>query len=113
MADETEKRFKITYCTSCGFRDRAVQLSDELEKDLKEQTLLVPSEGGMFEVEDKNVVIFSKLETGRFPEEGEVKAILENIGKGMELSEAKNQAAQHFGHGNGLIEWIFGLFRFQ
>jgi selenoprotein W-related protein len=112
MADD-DKRFKITYCTSCGFQDRAVQLSDELEKDLKEQTLLVPSEGGMFEVEDKNVTIFSKLETGRFPEEGEVKDIIANIAKGMELTEAKKAAAQEHGHGSGLIEWVFGLFRFQ
>lgn len=113
MAEETEKRFKITYCTECGFRDRAVHLSDELEKELKEQTLLVPSDGGMFEVEDKNVIIFSKNETGRFPEEGEIRAILSKVEKGMSLEEAKKEAAAESGHAGGLLEWVFGLFRFQ
>ena len=113
MVEEKGKRFKITYCTSCGYRDRAVQISDQLEKDFKEQSLLEPATNGVFDIEDNNVLMFSKLECGRFPEDGEIKTILENIYRGLDLREAKSQAALSVGRGDSIIEWFFGLFRFQ
>lgn len=38
--------------------------------------MLVPSDGGCFEVSRDGRLLFSKLASGRFPEDGEVRAIL-------------------------------------
>ena len=38
--------------------------------------MLVPSDGGCFEVSRDGMPIFSKLASGRFPEDGEIRAIL-------------------------------------
>jgi selT/selW/selH-like putative selenoprotein len=37
--------------------------------------VLVPSDGGCFEVKKNGTLVFSKLAAGRFPEDGEIKAI--------------------------------------
>jgi selT/selW/selH-like putative selenoprotein len=37
--------------------------------------VLVPSDGGSFEVKKNGKLVFSKLACGRFPEDGEVAAI--------------------------------------
>ena len=38
--------------------------------------MLVPSDGGCFEVQKNGKLLFSKLAAGRFPDDGEVVAIL-------------------------------------
>jgi len=38
--------------------------------------VLVPSDGGCFEVSKDGQPVFSKLASGRFPEDGEIRAIL-------------------------------------
>jgi selT/selW/selH-like putative selenoprotein len=38
--------------------------------------VLVPSDGGCFEVSKDGRLVFSKLAAGRFPEDGEIRAIL-------------------------------------
>ena len=38
--------------------------------------VLIPSDGGCFEVKKNDVLVFSKLGAQRFPEEGEIRAIL-------------------------------------
>jgi selT/selW/selH-like putative selenoprotein len=38
--------------------------------------LLIPSDGGRFEVTKNGELVFSKEQCGRFPEDGEVEAIL-------------------------------------
>jgi selenoprotein W-related protein len=51
---------------------RAVSLADKLLGKYKNQVAevaLVPSSGGAFEVSAGGDVIYSKLETGRFPDE--------------------------------------------
>ena len=51
---------------------RAVSLADKLLGKFKNQVTevaLVPSSGGAFEVSAGGDVIYSKLETGRFPDE--------------------------------------------
>ena len=40
---------------------------------------LIPSSGGVFEVTLDGELLFSKKETGRFPEQGEVDGILNTI----------------------------------
>ena len=41
-----------------------------------EKFALVPSDGGAFEVSKNGKLIFSKLQSGRFPDDGEVLEIL-------------------------------------
>lgn len=54
----------------------AVKLLEYYKHDI-EQLQLVPSGGGRFEVSVDDSLIFSKLETDRFPEYGEVKEAIE------------------------------------
>ena len=37
---------------------------------------LIPSDGGAFEVKKNDRLVFSKLAVGRFPDDGEIQAIL-------------------------------------
>ena len=41
------------------------------------ELVLVPSDNGCFEVTKGDTLVFSKLESGRFPEDGEIAAILD------------------------------------
>jgi selT/selW/selH-like putative selenoprotein len=41
-----------------------------------EGLLLIPSDGGCFEVSRDGQLAFSKLASGRFPEDGEIRRIL-------------------------------------
>lgn len=55
-----------------------MSLTEELIKAFKREIsglLLIPSDGGCFEVKKNDVLVFSKLGAGRFPEPGEVQAI--------------------------------------
>ncbi len=51
------------------------ELMNEYEDHISELTL-IPSDGGRFEVSVEGELIFSKLEKGRHPEEGEVVGLL-------------------------------------
>jgi len=56
-----------------------VSLAEELLRGFKqtcEGLLLVPGDGGCFEVERDGEPLFSKLAAGRFPEDGEILKIL-------------------------------------
>ena len=55
----------------------ASQLLDQYKNRL-EQVSLVPSMGGAFEVTVNGEMVYSKLETGRFPSEA---AVITDIGK--------------------------------
>jgi len=50
-------------------------LKDELGKSAE----LIESSGGVFEIELNGKLIFSKKKLGRFPEEGEILAILKQL----------------------------------
>ena len=47
-----------------------------MQKTLGAETELVPSSGGVFEIEVDGKKIFSKKQLGRFPEPGEVVGLL-------------------------------------
>lgn len=56
-----------------------MSLAEELLKTFKltcQGLLLVPGDGGCFEVERDGVLVFSKLAAERFPEDGEILEIL-------------------------------------
>jgi len=51
-------------------------LTDKLINELKaklQRLVLVPSDGGRFEVSVNGKLVFSKLETGRFPDYAEIR----------------------------------------
>ena len=58
---------------------RAVSLADQILKKLKTQVQsleIIPSMGGVFEVSLNGDLIFSKKESGRFPETSEIMGAL-------------------------------------
>ena len=74
------KKISIEYCTSWGYLNRAVSLAAKLlnenKKSISELTL-IPSSGGVFEVELDSEVIFSKKELERYPEENEIEELVQ------------------------------------
>ena len=79
-------RFKITFCEKCGFRQRAVKVAAELENALQETTVLVKSSNGIFEIEDRGLVIFSNKKTNRFPDTDEIVKIARALDSGQDLA---------------------------
>lgn len=72
-------RVEIHYCTKCRFLLRAAWLAQELlatfGADLGE-VALVPGEGGVFEIRLGDAPLFSRAETGRFPDSKELKQLV-------------------------------------
>lgn len=76
-----KQRIKIEYCTSWGYVGRAVALARKLLNEHKndiQEVSLIPSTGGVFEVSFGNELIYSKKETGKFPENNEVEDIVKS-----------------------------------
>ena len=68
-------RIHLRYCSSWNYEPKAVSLAAKLLVQYKRQISgleLEPSVGGCFEVTVGNELIYSKLETGVFPEEDEM-----------------------------------------
>jgi len=51
-------------------------LADELKSALNVESTLVASSGGVFEIKVDGKLIFSKRSLERFPEDGEVQALI-------------------------------------
>jgi len=75
-------QLEIEYCTQCRWLLRAAWLAQELlttfETDLNNVSLH-PGTGGVFEVRLNDVVIFSRKQTGRFPESKELKQLVRDV----------------------------------
>ncbi|MCS3902608.1 selenoprotein W-related protein [Methylohalomonas lacus] len=75
----TAPRVEITFCSQCRFQLRAGWLAQELlmtfGDDLGE-VALKPGHGGIFEVRLGDELIFSRRESGRFPESKELKQLI-------------------------------------
>lgn len=54
-------------------------MAEDLKQEFGFDVELVQSSGGIFDVEYKGKTIFSKSESGRFPDLGEVPNIIKNI----------------------------------
>ena len=69
-------KISIKYCVPCGYLPRAEELKQKLEK-LGAEIDLVEGDRGVFDVSVNGKLVFSKHQTGRFPEweeiEGKVK----------------------------------------
>ena len=63
---------EIYYCAPWGFESQAVSLADELRKTLGIEVKLIQGDDGIFDVILDKLRIFSRSETGRFPESGEI-----------------------------------------
>jgi selT/selW/selH-like putative selenoprotein len=48
----------------------------ELEKELGAEVTLIKGSGGVFDVEADGRLVYSKARTGRFPDPGEVPAVV-------------------------------------
>jgi selenoprotein W-related protein len=59
-----------------NYEPRAAGLAAELKRSFKAETALIRGSGGVFDVAVDGRKVFSKHETGRFPEPGEVTRLL-------------------------------------
>lgn len=84
-------------------------MAAEIEVKLDESTRLFQSSGGVFEIEYKGQLIYSKKAMGRFPEEGEVLRIVANLEQGMPLAEAQQEAARGIPSPPSFFEWLTGF----
>ena len=74
-------KIKLEFCIVWNYTPRAVStVEDILEKYGKDVTSidLIPGTGGVFELYVDEVLIYSKLETGRHTNEGEILQLMEN-----------------------------------
>jgi predicted Rdx family selenoprotein len=85
-------------------------LAAELENVLSEDSVLVKSSGGVFEVHDRDQLIFSKKETNRFPHDGEVMTIVGLVTQGKSLSEAQKVAGENLPQPPSFMEWLSNHF---
>ena len=79
MEMNNKKRVEITYCRQCRWLLRASWIAEELLTtfDLEiEEMALVPGTGGIFEVRVGDELIWSRKETGRFPDLKELKQLV-------------------------------------
>jgi hypothetical protein len=81
-------------------------LAADIEQDLRESSELIQSSGGVFEIEDKGVLVFSKKSLGRFPEEGEILGLIHAVNSGMSLEEAQKIAAEHAHKSVSFLDWF-------
>jgi selenoprotein W-related protein len=84
-------------------------LAAEIEDKLDESSKLFQSSGGVFEIEYKGQLIFSKKATGRFPEDGEVLRVVANLEQGMSLQDAQSEAAKGIPQLPSFFEWLNGF----
>jgi selenoprotein W-related protein len=84
-------------------------LAAELEEQLSEDSNLIQSSGGVFEIQDGSFLIFSKKELGRFPEDGEILEIVRYMSEGMDLQESKAKAGANAPKPISFLEWFKGF----
>jgi selenoprotein W-related protein len=72
----------IEYCASWNYTDKAIGAMTEILKQYEfklSSIYLIPAGGGKFEVKLNDKLIYSKLETGRHAEPGELVRLLAEI----------------------------------
>jgi selenoprotein W-related protein len=70
-------RIEIEYCRQCRWLLRAAWMAQELLTTWDDgeigEVALIPGAGGVYEIRLDGEVLFSRAETGRFPEAKEIK----------------------------------------
>ena len=70
-------RVSITYCVPWNFLPQASRVEQELKDNFENVTVeFIKGSGGIFDVKVDNKMIFSKDETDRFPEDGEITRLI-------------------------------------
>ena len=68
-------KITIKYCGQWGYKSKAQVVGDEILKEFPDaKVMLEVGSGGQFDViyESRRYILFTKDETNRFPEEGEI-----------------------------------------
>ena len=78
---------------------------------MHENSELVKSSGGVFEVEDRGTLIFSKKQTMRFPHTTEIIDIIRAVESGETLSGAQAKAAENAPKPISFVDWLGGFFK--
>ena len=81
-------------------------MAADIEQALNESADLIQSSGGVFEIEDRGTLIFSKKAIGRFPQEGEVISIVRAVDSGTPLVEAQRAAGANAAKPVSFVEWF-------
>jgi len=68
--------FSITYCMQWNYEPQAVSLAARLKAEFATEVELIAAGGGLFEVSCNERVVYSKKQTGNFPNEDELIAAL-------------------------------------
>jgi selenoprotein W-related protein len=79
MAAPSRARVEIHYCTQCRWLLRAAWMAQELLASFEQEIgelVLVPAQGGVFEVRADGALVWSRKERGRFPEIAELKQLV-------------------------------------
>ncbi len=69
-------KVEIEYCASWNYLPKATSLVDEIKNHMQIKEELVASGGGVFEVKVDGDLIYSKKQTGQFPDEGKIVEML-------------------------------------
>ncbi|MBI2992629.1 MAG: SelT/SelW/SelH family protein [Gammaproteobacteria bacterium] len=92
---ESRPGVRIVYCTQCRFILRAAWLAQELLMTFAEElgeVALVPGRDGIFEVRLNDELLFSRKNSGRFPESSELKQLLrDRIAPGKDLGHSEKK----------------------
>lgn len=86
---DTRPRIEIEYCTQCRWLLRAAWMAQELLTTFEQEVggvVLVPGTGGIFEIRVEDTLIWSRQESGGFPEIKELKRLVrDRVAPGKEL----------------------------
>ncbi len=89
-------RVEIVYCRQCRWLLRAAWIAQELLSTFEgelEEVALIPGSGGIFEVRIGTEVIWSRKESGRFPEIRELKGLVrDRVAPEKDLGHAEGPA---------------------
>lgn len=69
-------KIEIEYCGMWNYLPKAASLAEELKESFDVEATLIEGSGGVFTVVVDGKLIYSKKETGRFPEEGEIPELI-------------------------------------
>jgi selT/selW/selH-like putative selenoprotein len=86
-------------------------LAADLEEQLHESSELIKSSGGVFEVEDRGNLIFSKKQSNRFPHETEIVDIIRAVEGGETLAGAQAKAAEKAPQPISFFNWLSGFLK--
>jgi len=59
----------IEYCNRWGYREKAASLAEQIRKRFAGEVRLLESSGGVFEVTVDGALLYSKKQTGEFPDQ--------------------------------------------